>query len=801
MTIEAQSADGVIHEFPDGTPDAAIDRAMRDYAQSQRQPTPPSSASAQVSAAPGGLYGLARDMGVPGFGGEQDYAERQARNAPGRAASLYQGATLGFGDEAAGALAGAGAYVLSGLDSEAAGSAYAGARDSVRGAATRYAAENPVSSFALTALGGGVAGYAMTPKALLTQTGTVPMRLAKAGGTGAAFGGVAGFGESEGGLENRLTGAGIGAAAGGAGGVLVDRLGPGASKVIDYVQKWFGRAPVVIDEATGAVTAEGRRILQAGGIPDEDITPALATELRDAMKGQAIDATRAPEGAAIVALARSLDVPVPLSKGNVQLDATQQGFEAGAARGAYGAAAEGVMRPFQEGQDEALRANIPYLQARLARGGPMVERGVGGELASNRLSEMERSAWDDVNRTFDAARAGADGRIQPEAPQGLPGLPGGPRMVSGPQAADEAGAAAGASADDALNAPARAGLDRAQTNNLIVSMREGLSSYSPLAAKNTYGIIEQFNRTFDASRGEGLTLIRSIFELRERLENAAMEGTPDWAASRAAISGIDRYLREAVENDLITGDPRAIEFWNQAIQKRAQYGAVFEGKDLIEKLVARDRIGGRAQLKVSGEDAANIIFGAGNLTFINKPGLARDVARLRDVLGEDSPEWNGIRQELFLRLAANSQGGAGPLERGFSGAKLQKAWKDFNDNAKPLLRTMFSDDERRAIGNWVAVAARVKNPVPGAVNTSGTAYAMARMVGALEGAAGKIPGMGAALKVVLMALKDARNTIKAERSIDRPLVQPLRTLPTGGLIPGTGAAAGSMSGVQSERQP
>ena len=34
MTIRAQSADGVIHEFPDGTPDEVIDGVMAQYAQS-----------------------------------------------------------------------------------------------------------------------------------------------------------------------------------------------------------------------------------------------------------------------------------------------------------------------------------------------------------------------------------------------------------------------------------------------------------------------------------------------------------------------------------------------------------------------------------------------------------------------------------------------------------------------------------------------------------------------------------------------------------------------------------------------
>lgn len=38
MTIRAQSADGVVHEFPDGTPDAVIDGAMQSYAREKAAP-------------------------------------------------------------------------------------------------------------------------------------------------------------------------------------------------------------------------------------------------------------------------------------------------------------------------------------------------------------------------------------------------------------------------------------------------------------------------------------------------------------------------------------------------------------------------------------------------------------------------------------------------------------------------------------------------------------------------------------------------------------------------------------------
>ena len=52
MSVEAEAADGTIHEFPDGTPGAVIDRAMREYTMQQSKAPPPTQA------------GPGRDVGV-----------------------------------------------------------------------------------------------------------------------------------------------------------------------------------------------------------------------------------------------------------------------------------------------------------------------------------------------------------------------------------------------------------------------------------------------------------------------------------------------------------------------------------------------------------------------------------------------------------------------------------------------------------------------------------------------------------------------------------------------------------------
>ena len=62
MTIQAQSADGMIHEFPDGTSMDVVDRAMADYV-NQRTPLPGEGAAKQFGV--GVAKGLIQTAGAP----------------------------------------------------------------------------------------------------------------------------------------------------------------------------------------------------------------------------------------------------------------------------------------------------------------------------------------------------------------------------------------------------------------------------------------------------------------------------------------------------------------------------------------------------------------------------------------------------------------------------------------------------------------------------------------------------------------------------------------------------------------
>jgi hypothetical protein len=115
--------------------------------------------------------------------------------------SLAQGATLGFSDEIM-----AGARALGGAD-------YGQALQAEQDALARYRDENP--GLALTGeLAGGLA-TAWIPGMAPARTLGVGAQMARTAKQGAVLGGVAGFGSTNGSIQDRLAGAGVSAALGG----------------------------------------------------------------------------------------------------------------------------------------------------------------------------------------------------------------------------------------------------------------------------------------------------------------------------------------------------------------------------------------------------------------------------------------------------------------------------------------------------------------------------------------------------------------------------------------------------------
>lgn len=237
--IRAQSADGVMHEFPDGTDPAVIDRAMKQYAQ---QKAAPAEVDPMTGKAPQEMGWLSRQlMGVQqAIGGPTD--------------ALRQGATLGLADEAGAAGAAAG------------GGDYDQALQQIRGSQQAWGEQHPIADAALNVLGGlgSVAGG---------LAGRAPSLLQGAG-QAAGLGAVAGGASAEGGFENRALGAAAGGTIGGA-------LGLATPLIVSGVAQAGSRIGNALAPGLGNQEAKAGRVLSTylnrdlQGRSLDDLTAAL----------------------------------------------------------------------------------------------------------------------------------------------------------------------------------------------------------------------------------------------------------------------------------------------------------------------------------------------------------------------------------------------------------------------------------------------------------------------------------------------------------------------------------------------
>lgn len=179
---------------------------------------------------------------------------------------LAQGATLGFGDEAAAGIQGAIDWLKGGSFNESYGRKVAQLRDALKS----YEARNPATSVAAE-LVGSVPSMMLPVGEVAKGAGLVRKALA-ATEAGAAYGAVTGAGKSEGGISDRATGAleggGIGALGGAAVGTALGAAGSGVRALGTYLSREFPE-----NMTTQAVTKIMKRIGQdqkAGGPSAQD---------------------------------------------------------------------------------------------------------------------------------------------------------------------------------------------------------------------------------------------------------------------------------------------------------------------------------------------------------------------------------------------------------------------------------------------------------------------------------------------------------------------------------------------------
>lgn len=437
----------------------------------------------------------------------------------------------------------------------------------------------------------------------------------------------------------------------------------------------FDLLPIILPPIRQMVQ-RGTRIVTNNGEPTKDLLSALEEvgvrweETSQAWRDELVEramggGTYNAREAAILAEANSLPGPdVPLTRGSVTGLPNDQLYEDQMRKGIYGENVARGMREFDDSTRTALNENQVAIQQQIAGDAPMVNRNEGAELAQASLSGRRQTAKRQADDLYDEARElGADAQLIP-----------------GPVTAST--------------------ITPVNLRTFYDQMNKRLSDEflpSDLGGSNT--LLRDLEEFAAAETGPD---IARLFQWRQKL-NKGQPGSDDAAARKILKTEFDNFLSKALDNELIGGRPEAVAAWKEAISNYKGFADTWLSGDMVDKLTRTRQGANGPELVVAPADAANFIFNASNLGFMNKRDLQRDIVKMRDILPAE--DFNFLRQELFLRMMDAGRTGS----REISGAKTLSAIEKVVGENNAVLNAAFTGDEIAMIRQFARVADRANN--------------------------------------------------------------------------------------------
>lgn len=226
--------------------------------------------------------------------------------------------------------------------------------------------------------------------------------------------------------------------------------------------------------------------------------------------------------------------------------------------------------------------------------------------------------------------------------------------------------------------------------------------------------------------------LQGIDQVRKGLvtmATSAERGSADRRAVGRIIGAFDDHVEDSMSNGLFTGDDRALDALKDARAAYKQHQQLFRSQgqgDDVGKAMERIVNYNNGQGATSNE-IANYLFGEAR---VGGSGLSVRLAqRMRGVLGEESPEWSGIRQGLWSRLTDATEGRTdmGPQKAS------ERIFEFLNGSGKAMSQVLFSPEERQQMTQYAGLLKQLV-PKPGTVNYSNTAPVLAMLAkNALKG--------------------------------------------------------------------
>lgn len=533
----------------------------------------------------------------------------------------------------------------------------------------------------LTQMGFQVAAF--NPAAKLASAGTTTLRRA---GMGAGYAGLTQTGndltsqamgrEESVSLGNTNWGeVGTAAVAGGGAELLTSALG----RMVPAMRKKFIETGDITDDMRQAfIKAADEKGLPAESISDDLIRDYMNLS-RNGIKpkgmGDLRNALRVEE--------YTDEFGIPYSRGQATANPANLNAEDKLRHGALGEKGQAVLQKFDEAQDQAVTTAKNNVQADLS------------SMDAPQISRVNE-AGDMITEAMQGKAAALDAQV---------------------------GEAYDAVGEAYLSSEGLSGLMKATKNSV-----RGVEFNSTL--KGTASILSGVRDMEKTIRGFGAQLkpthLKKIEKMRQRFntEIGAAENASDKRQLMQMKSAFDGYLDTAVDNALLSGDDQALNALKEARALRTKYALDFQRNDKKTKGgrtikdAAGDVVERIVEANPTSSEVVNYFFGASQLS---KNGSSKIAGKVKGILGEDSAEWNALREAAFLKLTA-TETGSKPVSAKVFGNRLDDA---IRGKGEELMRVLFTEKERL---QFMRLSAAIKKADKTAQNPSKTSYAVAGIV-------------------------------------------------------------------------
>jgi hypothetical protein len=397
----------------------------------------------------------------------------------------------------------------------------------------------------------------------------------------------------------------------------------------------------------------GRALLKKSGVDPDDLTPETIRELKPII-GKARNAKEA------VRLAEARGLKVNLTRGQVTRDPAALGREDVLAKGGVESLGDDASRlaAMRQGQPKSLAAAGDDVAGRVTGTPLSPDRGASMKAAQEKLGQLYAAEKKAVRAAYDAAK---NGNVK----------------------------VATASLKDYANQ--------------LRAIRDEFTDPQVKSAVNT--ILKKI-------QAKGVTSI-SLTELENaRKVFTNLRGNPSQFAAAARLRGVHDDVMNGLGDDAFKrGGPQAVKAYRKAVSMRKEMAKRFDDDKAIMEGVGKSRVGDDFET-AAPEEFAQKIFGKSGLSPVK--GADKTIKRLKTVLGKDSAEFQGVKNEVISRV--------------FQGTP--ESWPNrlnrFVKGNPTLARELFTKAEMAQLRTLARVSDTAMNAPVGVYNKSGSAINLLR---------------------------------------------------------------------------